>query len=112
MNKTIFKVTGTIILILLFSLSVSSCYEEAVFLALTVDAPGDNATVTAPEITVSGSVNKSAIVKINDTAVTVKDSKFSYNVKLVEGKNEIKIAAQSGKDTVEKLVNVTYLPPK
>jgi uncharacterized protein YfaP (DUF2135 family) len=81
-------------------------------LILTVDTPQDKATVSASPVTVSGTVTKTAEVKINDVAVPVKGGKFSTDFKLTEGSNVIKVVATSGKETVTKTVTVTYNPSK
>jgi len=79
-------------------------------LTLTVDAPEDKANVNTPTVTVSGTVTKTAEVKINDVVVPVKSGKFSGEAKLTEGSNIITVVAKSGKDTETKNVTVTYKP--
>ncbi len=98
------------ILLLLFA--IAACYESAMTLIMTVDTPEDKATVSAPAVTVSGTVNKTAEVKVNDVVVPVKSGKFSADVKLAEGSNVIKIVGTSGKETVTKTVTITYNPSK
>ncbi len=79
---------------------------------MVVDTPQDGATITASPVTVSGTVNKTATVKINDVVVLVKGGKFSSDVTLKEGRNAISVAATSGEDKVSTTVNVTYTPAK
>jgi len=111
MNNLI-KLVGILLVISLLALSISACTGGAMILALTVDTPQDGATVGASPVTVSGTVNKTDKVKINDVVVPVKDGKFSTDIKLTEGSNVINVFATSGKDTVQKTVTVTYNPSK
>ncbi len=105
------KFLGISLMICLLVLS-TACWEDAMTLIMTVDTPQNGATVSAPSVTVSGTVNKSAKVKINEVEVRIKDGKFSSDVKLAEGRNVINVAGKSGQDTVEKTVTVTYTPNK
>jgi hypothetical protein len=82
--------------------------EGSMILILTVDTPQDKSTVTTPTVTVSGTVTKTAEVKINDVVVPSKGKKFSTEIKLTEGTNVIKVAATSGKDTETKTLTITY----
>jgi len=84
--------------------------DRATVFSLWIDTPEDRSTVTASPVTVSGTVNKKGEVKINDVVVPVKDGKFSTEVKLTEGGNAINVVATSGKDTITKIVRVTYSP--
>ena len=111
MNNLI-KLVGILFVLSLLALSISACMDSATVLVMTVDTPQDKADVGASPITVSGTVNKKAEVKINDVVVTIKDGKFSTDVKLTEGSNVIKVVATTGKETVEKTVTVTYNPSK
>ena len=77
-----------------------------------VDTPQDKTTVSASLVTVSGTVNKTAEVKINDVVVPIKGGKFSTDFKLTEGSNVINVVGTSGKDTVTKTVTITYNPSK
>jgi uncharacterized protein YfaP (DUF2135 family) len=106
------KLAGISLVIFLLAFSISACMDRATVLVLTVDAPQDKATVAASPVTVSGTVNKKAEVKINDVAVPVKDGKFSTDFKLTEGDNEINVVTTSGKDTQTKKVTVAYNPTK
>jgi uncharacterized protein YfaP (DUF2135 family) len=81
-------------------------------LAMMVDTPQDKATVSESSVTVSGTVNKTAEVKINDIVVPIKGGKFSTDFKLTEGSNVINVVATSGKETVNKTVTITYNPSK
>ena len=81
-------------------------------LMMTVDTPQDKTTVGMSSVTVSGTVNKKAEVKINDAVVPVKGGKFSTDFKLTEGSNVINIVATSGKDTVNQTLTITYNPGK
>ncbi len=105
------KFIGISLLISLLILS-TACWESAMTLIMTVDTPQDRATVGSSPVTVSGTVNKTAKVKINDVEVPIKGGKFSTDVKLTEGTNVIKVVGKSGEDTVEKTVTVTYTPSK
>jgi hypothetical protein len=86
--------------------------EGSMILILTVDTPQDKTTVSASPVTVSGTVTKTAEVKINDVVVPVKGGKFSTDIKLTEGTNVINVVAKSGKDTETKTVTITYNPSK
>ena len=100
------------LLIALLALAITACMEGSMILILTVDTPQDNATVSTPTVTVSGTVTKTAEVKINDVVVPSKGNKFSTDIKLTEGVNVIDVVATSGKDTVTKTVTITYNPSK
>jgi hypothetical protein len=97
-------------MISLLALPVTSCLEGSMILILTVDTPQDKATVSVPTVTVSGTVTKTAEVKINDVVVPSKGNKFSTELKLTEGSNVITVVAKSGKDTETKTLTVTYKP--
>jgi hypothetical protein len=100
------------IVISLLALPITACMEGSMILILTVDTPQDKATVSAPTVTVSGTVTKTAEVKINDVVVSSKGNKFSTDIKLTEGSNVITVVAKSGKDTETKTVTITYNPSK
>jgi len=104
----LFKLLGILFVISLLALPISACMDRAMNLVMTVDAPQDGTTITASPVTVSGTVNKTAEVKINDMVMPIKDGKFSTDFKLTEGSNVINVVATSGKDTVTKKVTVTY----
>ena len=110
----LFKLPGILFVISLLAMSLAGCYESAMTLVLTVDTPQDGAAVTASPVTVSGTLNKHATVKINDVVVPVKGNKFSTSVTLTEGNNVINIVATSvdPSETVSKTVTVTYAPAK
>jgi uncharacterized protein YfaP (DUF2135 family) len=99
-------------MISLLALSISACMDRAMILVMTVDTPQDKTALSASPVTVSGTVNKTAEVKINDVVVPIKGGKFSTDFKLTEGSNVINIVATSGKDTVNKTVTITYNPSK
>ena len=96
----------------LLALPITACMEGSMILILTVDTPQDKTTVSASPVTVSGTVTKTAEVKINDVVVPVKGGKFSTDIKLTEGSNVINVVAKSGKDTETKTVTITYNPSK
>jgi len=100
------------LLITLLALPITACWESAMTLVLTVDTPQDKATVSGSPVTVSGTVNKTAKVKINDVVVPIKGGKFSTDVKLTEGSNVINVVATSGEDSVTKTLTITYNPSK
>jgi uncharacterized protein YfaP (DUF2135 family) len=100
------------LVISLLALPITACMEGSMILILTVDTPQDGATVSASPVKVSGTVTKTAEVKINDVVVPIKGGKFSIDFKLTEGSNVINVVATSGKDTVEKKVTITYNPSK
>ena len=108
------KAVGVSLVISLLTLPITACkpWERAMILAVTVDTPEDGATVSASPVTVSGTVNKTAEVKINDVVVPIKGGKFSTDFKLTEGSNVINVVATSGADTVTKTVTITYNPSK
>jgi hypothetical protein len=106
------KLLGISLLISLLALPITACWEGSMILILTVDTPQDKTTVSASPVTVSGTVSKTAEVKINDVVVPIKSGKFSTDFKLTEGSNVIKVVATSGKDTVTKTVTITYNPSK
>ncbi len=81
-------------------------------LILTVDTPQDKTTVSEPTVTVSGTVTKTAEVKINDIVVPSKENKFSTEIKLTKGTNVINVVAKSGKNTETKTVTITYNPSR
>ena len=110
--NNLFKLVGISFVISLLALSISACTDRALILVMTVDTPQDGATVSASPVTVNGTVNKKAEVKINDVVVPIKGGKFSTDLKLTEGSNIINVVATSGKDTVEKRVTITYNPSK
>ena len=101
-----------LLVIFLLASAVTACTEGSMILILTVDTPQDKSTVSASPVTVSGSVTKTAEVKVNDEVVPVKGGKFSAEIKLTEGTNVINIVAKSGKDTETKTVTITYNPSK
>jgi len=107
-----FKLLGILIVISILVLPITACWESAMTLMMTVDTPQDKTTVDLSSVIVSGTVNKSAKVKINDVVVPVKGGKFSTDFKLTEGYNVINVVAISGKDTVEKTLTITYSPSK
>jgi hypothetical protein len=106
------KLLRILFLISLLALPITSCLEGSMVLILTVDTPQDKATVSAPTVTVSGTVTKTAEVKINDVAAPSKGNKFSTEIKLTEGSNVITVVAKSGKDTETKTVTIIYNPSK
>jgi hypothetical protein len=106
------KLVRILVLISLLALPITSCLEGSMVLILTVDTPQDKAMVSAPTVTVSGTVTKTAEVKINDVVVPSKGNKFSAEIKLTEGTNVITVVAKSGKDTETKKLSITYNPSK
>lgn len=108
------KLLGISLVISLLALPITACkpWESAVTLIMTVDTPQDGTTVGASPVTVSGTVNKTAEVKINDMVVPIKGGKFFTEFKLTEGSNVINVVATSGKDTVKKTVTIAYNPSK
>ena len=106
------KLLGISLLISLLALPITACWEGSMILILTVDTPQDKTTVSASPVTVSGTVSKTAEVKINDVVVPIKGGKFSTDFKLTEGTNVINVVATSGKDTVQKTLTITYNPSK
>jgi hypothetical protein len=106
------KLLGISLLISLLVLPITACWEGSMVLILTVDTPQDKTTVSASPVTVSGTVTKTAEVKINDVVVPIKGGKFSTDFKLTEGSNVINVVAISGKETVNKTVTITYNPSK
>ena len=109
--RHICKFVGVSLVILSF-LPIAACTEGAMVLMVTVDTPQDGATVSASPVTVSGTVNKTAEVKVNDVVVPVKGGKFSTDVKLTEGNNVINVVATKGTDSAKQTVNVIYKPSK
>jgi Glucodextranase, domain B len=108
------RLLGISLLIFLLALPIAACkpWEAGYILNVTVDTPQDKTTVSASPVTVSGTVTKTAEVKINDVVVPIKGGKFSTDLKLTEGSNVINVVATSGKDTVTKTVTITYNPSK
>jgi len=107
-----FKLPGILIVTLVLTLSIAACWESAMTLIMTVDTPQDGTTVGSSSVIVSGTVNKSAKVKINDMVVPIKGGKFSTDIKLTEGRNVINVVGTSGEDKVTKTVTITYNPGK
>lgn len=110
--RNLFKLLRISLVISLLALPITACWEGSMVLLVTVDTPQDKATVSVSPVTVSGTVTKTAEVKINDVVVPVKGGKFSTDFKLIEGSNVINVVATSGKDTVQKTVTITYNPSK
>jgi uncharacterized protein YfaP (DUF2135 family) len=106
------KLLGISLLISLLVSPITACWEGSMVLILTVDTPQDKTTVSASPVTVSGTVTKTAEVKINDVVVPIKGGKFSTDFKLTEGSNVITVVATSGKETVNKTLMITYNPSK
>jgi len=106
------KLVGISVVILLLALPITACWEGSMILVLTVDTPQDKTTVSESSVTVSGTVTKTAEVKINGVVVPIKGGKFSTDFKLTEGSNVINVVATSGKDTVTKTLTITYNPSK
>ena len=106
------KLLRILVLISLLALPITACMEGSMVLILTLDTPQDKTTVSASPVTVSGTVTKTAEVKINDVVVPIKGGKFSTDLKLTEGSNVINVVATSGKDSVTKTVTITYNPGK
>ncbi len=104
------KLLHILLLIALLALPITACMEGSMVLILTVDTPQDKATVSTPTVTVSGTVTKTAEVKVNDVVVPSKGNKFSTELKLTEGSNVITVVAKSGKDTETKTLTITYKP--
>jgi hypothetical protein len=100
------------LIISLLALPITACMEGAMVLTLTIDTPRDKATVSVPTVAISGTVTKTAEVKINDVVVPSKGNKFSTEIKLTEGSNVITVVAKSGKDMETKTVTITYNPSK
>lgn len=107
-----FKLLDILLVVFLLALSISACMDSAMILVMTVDTPQDKTTVSESSVTVSGTVSKTAEVKINGMVVPVKGGKFSTEFKLTEGSNIINIVATSGEEKVEKTVAITYNPSK
>lgn len=115
------KFLSILFVLALSALPLTGCdnppWEAGMTLSLKVDAPKDGTTVNTPTVTVSGRVvgteRASAKVTVNETAVPVKDDKYSTSVTLKEGPNVINVTATStgGAKPSEK-VNVTYAPAK
>jgi hypothetical protein len=112
--NNLFKFLGISLIISLLALPITACkpWESAITLIMTVDTPQDGATVGTSPVTISGTVNKTAEVKINDVVVPIKGGKFSTNFNLTEGSNVINVVAISGKDTVKKTMTIVYNPSK
>ena len=110
----LFKLLGILLVISLFALPIAACkpWESAMTLIMTVDTPQDGTTVSASQIIVNGTVNKTATVKINDMVVPIKGGKFSTSCLLTEGNNVINVVGTSGKETLSKKVTITYNPSK
>jgi len=112
--SNLFKLQGILLVISLLALPIAACkpWESALTLIMTVETPQDGTTVSASPVIVSGTVNKTAAVKINDMVVPIKGGKFSTSVILTEGNNVINVVATSGGETVNKTVTITYNPSK
>ncbi len=110
--NNLFKLLGVSLVISLLAFPMVACWESAMTLIMTVDTPQDGTTVTASPITISGTVNKTAEVKIDDVVVPIKGGKFSTDFKLTEGRNVINVVGTSGKETVKKTVTIVYNPSK
>ena len=115
MNKFL-KLLGIFFVLSSLVLPLIGCADGASVLALKIDTPANNTSVTTPTVKVSGHLagteKASAKVTINDAEVPVSDGKFSTDVKLTEGKNIINIAASVGTFSLKEPVTVTYGPTK
>lgn len=110
----IFRLPLILLVISVLALSSVACakpWESVITLTMTVNTPQDGATVTTSPVTVSGTLSKSATVKVNGIQAA-KGDKFSSNAVLSEGANVITIVATVGEETVTRTVNVTYAPTK
>jgi hypothetical protein len=112
--NNLLRLVGISLVISLLALQIVACkpWEAGYILDVTVDTPQDGTIVGSSLVTVSGTVNKTAEVKINDMVVPIKGGKFSTDFKLTEGSNVINVVAISGKATVNKKVTITYNPSK
>jgi hypothetical protein len=110
----LFKLLSILLVISVLTLPIAACkpWETAMTLIMTIDTPKDGTTIGASSVIVSGTVNKTAEVKINDVVVPINGGKFSTDFKLTEGSNVINVVATSGKDTVKKTLTITYNPIK
>ena len=117
---TLFRLLGIFFVLSLLALPLAGCdeppWEAGMTLSLKVDTPKKGTTVTTSTVTVNGRVSGSesagAKVSINGADVPVKDSKFSTEVALIEGKNVINVDATAGQAKLNEKVNVTYAPAK
>jgi len=115
-----FELLGILFVFSLLALPLTGCdnppWEGGRVLNLKIETPRDGTTVTTSTVTVNGRVigseSAEAKVRINGADVPVKDSKFSFEVTLTEGKNVINIDAKSGAAELNEKVNVTYVPAK
>ncbi len=83
---------------------------------LTVSAPADSTTVSAPTVTVTGTASDAMLkdVKVNGVATTVTNGAFSKDVSLTVGQNTIVVIATdsaTNADTVRRTVTRSTLPP-
>jgi hypothetical protein len=63
-------------------------------IALTIDSPENNSTVSSSEVTVSGKTVVSAEVSVNDKDIKVdQDGNYSVKITLDEGENTITVVA-------------------
>ena len=111
--NNLFKLIGILFVLSLLALPLTGCdMGSGMTLNLKVDTPRDGTTVTTSTVTVSGRVAGSesagAKVSINGADVPIKESKFSTDVTLTEGKNVITVVATSGQAKPEEKVTVTY----
>jgi hypothetical protein len=80
-------------------------------LDLQIDSPADGVTVRTNLVKVSGSVSEAAAsVTINGSEVSHSGTDFSGYVQLREGENKITVAAAVKNRTVEKTINMTFIP--
>jgi nitrogen fixation protein FixH len=113
----LFKLLGIIFVLSLLALPLTGCdMGSGMTLNMKVDTPRDGTTVNTSTVTVrgrvAGSESAGAKVSINGADVPVKDSKFSTEVTLIEGKNVINVDATAGQAKLNEKVNVTYAPAK
>lgn len=106
------KLSSILVVISLLALPLAACMGQATILIVRIDTPQDGITVTASPVTVSGTSNMAATVKINDVLLPGKVTKFSTSVTLTEGENVINVVATAGKQKVTKTLTVTYTPAK
>jgi len=83
---------------------------EPLQIALTVDSPANNSTVTTSSVTVSGRTTPNADVFVNDTELKANAAgDFSTSVQLDEGDNTLVVGANdSNGNYSEKEITVTY----
>lgn len=81
-------------------------------LTLKIISPADNSTIPFADIELQGQTSPAAEVFINELETIADDQgNFSFNLKLIEGENELAVAATDDEGNfAESILTITYTP--